>query len=224
MATDIAGLTASLNQGLGQLGALGVNVAGGGAAAAAGAAPAANAAAATPAVTPGVTYPGLLTPTGVQNEVQAQAILNGGAFLGLNTTSIAGRQVSVLKTSDGYKLQPPSGQDEIVKVENKMLRFDGKGKNLTNFDVADRESVAVDLDRRQGIATGISNLSRVVAGRQERLKNLSEALAQDSNETGATNQVDIQRLVMEQQVTENLSNMNKKIYDSVQAAIAPWLR
>jgi hypothetical protein len=171
-----------------------------------------------------VTYPGLLSPTGVANEVQAQAILNGGAYLGLNTTSVAGRQVSVIKSSDGYKLQPPSGQDEIVKVENKMLRFDGKGKNLTNFDVADRESVAVDLDRRQGIATGISNLSRVIAGRQERLKNLSEALAQDSNETGATNQVDIQRLVMEQQVTENLSQMNHKIYESVQNSIQTWLR
>lgn len=223
MATDIAGLTASLNQGLGQLGALGVNVGGGGAAAPAAGTNAAGAAN-TPAVAPGATYPGILTPTGVTNDVQAQAILNAGAFLSMATTSIAGRQVNVLKTSDGYKLQPPSGQDEIVKVENKMLRFDGKGKNLTNFDVADRESVAVDLDRRQGIATGISNLSRVVAGRQERLKNLSEALAQDSNETGATNQVDIQRLVMEQQVTENLSNMNKKIYDSVQSAIAPWLR
>ena len=222
---QIASLGGQLSQGLAALGNMGFNLGGatGGGGTTTAATGTTTAAAGTDAA-PGSIVSGLLTAQGVTDPVKAQELLGKGVRLGFATTSMGGRQVTVVKDSKGYSLEPGSGADELVQVEGRVLRFDGAGRNLTNFEVADRQGVAVDLDRRQGIASGISNLSRVIAGRQERLKNLSEALAQDANESGSTNQVDIQRLVMEQQVTEHLSNMNHKIYESVQNAISPWLR
>ncbi|MCB0878646.1 MAG: hypothetical protein KDC46_06655 [Thermoleophilia bacterium] len=168
--------------------------------------------------------PGFLTATGTLNQLQAEGILSKGGALSFATVSFGGSQVQVVKSTTGYALVPGTGKDEIVQVDGRMLRFDGDGRNLNNFQVAERQGVPVEFDRRQGIAAGIGNLSRVVAARQERLKNLSEALAQDAQETGTTNQLDVQRLVMEQQVTENLSAMNKKIYDSVQQSVQAWFR
>lgn len=142
----------------------------------------------------------------------------------VNAVSISGRPIVIVKSDDKYQLQTPTGMDEAVVLDGKPLRFDSKGVHVRNFELEDRKPTSVELDRRQGIAAGIGNLSKVIAGRQERLKALSEALAKDANELGSTNQVDIQRLVMEQQATEHLSNMNHKIYESVQNAISPWLR
>lgn len=142
----------------------------------------------------------------------------------VQAVSISGRPITIVKTDDKYQLQTPTGMDEAVVLDGKPIRFDSKGVHVRNFELEDRKPTSVELDRRQGIAAGIGNLSKVIAGRQERLKALSEALAKDANELGSTNQVDIQRLVMEQQATEHLSNMNHKIYESVQNAIAPWLR
>jgi hypothetical protein len=196
----VANLQGQLTAGLNQLASLGVNVNGGGGAPAAGA---------TTAAARQQARPDIEQLTGI---------------------TARGQQIAVIKDNvQGlYRLAAGTNQDEKVTVQDgasiKTLLFDGSGKNVRYYEVADRDTVKVDLDRRQGIATGITNLSKVVAGRQERLKALTEALAQDSNENGNTNQVDIQRLVQEQQVTEHLSNMNKKIYDSVQAAITPWLR
>jgi hypothetical protein len=197
------------------------NATGGGTAAA----PAAGTAAA--AAVPGVITPGLLGATPTTDPAilkKADEILSNNGTLSLTTTSVGGSPVTVLKTKDGFKLQAPTGRNELVQVEGKQIRFDAQGVSARSFQLVQKEQIPVDLDRRQGISTGINNLSKVIAGRQERLKLLSEALAQDSSDTGSTNQLDIQQLVQEQQVTEHLSNMNHKIYESVQNAITPWLR
>lgn len=199
---NVAALTAQANALAGQLQGAGVNVAplmagitGGGAAA-----PAANATGAASTTTAGL------------QQVQA--------------TTARGTTVTVVKdpSTGRYSLVPPTRLDEKVMVDGKVLLFDGNGANVRNFEVAARQPIKVDLDQRVGIASGISNLSRIVAQRQERLKTLQEALAQDSNETGGTNQLDIQQLVQEQQVSENINGLNKKIYDSVQNMVQGWLR
>jgi hypothetical protein len=195
------------------------NATGGGTAAAltAGAAPAAAG-----AVVPGML--GVAPTTDPTILKKADEILSNNGTLSLTTTSVGGSAVTVLKNKDGFKLQPATGRREVVMVEGKQIRFDEQGTSARSFQLVQKEQIPVDLDRRQGISTGINNLSKVIAGRQERLKMLSEALAQDSSDTGSTNQLDIQQLVQEQQVTEHLSNMNHKIYESVQNAITPWLR
>lgn len=208
-ANTVANLQNQLTAGLAQLNNLGINVNGGGAA-----------------------------NTGAANAAANANAQTAATIQQLTGQSARGQQVAVIKDNaqGTYRLAAPTGQSEKVVVaevnpENgqltgatKTLLFDASGKNVRNFEVADRATMRVDLDRRQGIATGINNLTRVIAGRQERLKSLTEALAQDSNENGSTNQVDIQRLVQEQQVTEHLSNMNHKIYESVQNSISAWLR
>ena len=141
--------------------------------------------------------------------------------------TLDGRPVVVVKdpTNGKYALTPATGKDEQVTLsDGKKMLFDREGKVVRNFEIAARQPIRVELDQRVGIASGISNLSRIVAQRQERLKSLQEAMAQDSNETGGTNQIDIQQLVQEQQVSENINGLNKKIYDSVQSAVQAWLR
>ncbi len=170
--TNVTALTGQLTQGLQALGNLGVAI---------------------PGVTGGGTTAAANT-TAPGTQTTAEVV----QLVGVNT---AGQQIAVIKdNAQGlYRLAQPTGRDEKLTVvdgaSTKTLLFDASGKNVRNFEVADRATVKVDLDRRQGIATGINNLSRVIAGRQERLKALTEALAQDSNENGNTNQVDIQRLV-----------------------------
>lgn len=209
----LVGLQGQLGQALGQAAALGINVnalTGGGQPGAPGIATTPQAGVATTA-----------TATGGGADPAAALRPQSGTVV---ATSISGRQITIVKADDKYHLNPPTGMDEAIVLDGKPLRFDSKGVHVRNFEIEDRKPTSVELDRRQGIAAGIGNLSKVIAGRQERLKSLSEALAKDANELGSTNQVDIQRLVMEQQATEHLSNMNHKIYESVQNAIAPWLR
>ena len=233
---QIAALGTELQQGLTSLSGMGVNLGGGGTTAATGATGSAGATGTAGAAATTDTsrwdaminarqpIPGYLTATGTGSPMEAEQIISKGGMLGFTTRSMGGNQVQVVKASNGFTLSPPTGRDEIVQVDGRMLRFDASGRNLNNFQVAERDGVPVEFDRRQGIAAGIGNLSRVVAARQERLKNLSEALAQDAQETGSTNQLDIQRLMMEQQVTENLSQMNRKIYESVQQSVRAWLQ
>lgn len=199
-----AAATPQLSQVLGQLQGMGVNTAallGGGAAA-----PATGAAAT-----------GAVANTASTTNAQIQSV---------QAPTARGTTVTVVKdaTTGKYSIVPPTGLDEKVLVDGKQLLFDGKGVNVRNFEVVARQPIKVELDQRVGIASGISNLSRIVAQRQERLKGLQEALAQDSNESGNTNQLDIQQLVQEQQVSENINGLNKKIYDSVQEAVRSWLR
>lgn len=211
---------ASIQGALSQLGSLGVNLTGGGAV---------GAANGTTGATPATGATGAAgTTTAAANANRTQQLIGQNA---------QGQQIAVIKNVAGgsYTLAAPTGREEKVVVpevddngvatgQTRTLLFDATGRHLRNFEAADRKTVRVTLDARQGIATGINNLSQIVAGRQERLKTLSDALAQDASETGTTNQIDLQRLVQEQDVTKNLSDMNHKIYESVQQAIQAWLR
>lgn len=168
--------------------------------------------------TPGAAaVPGAVASTASTTNAQIQAV---------QAPTARGTTVTVVKdpSTSKYSLVPATGLEEKVLVDGKQLLFDARGINVRNFEVVARQPIKVDLDQRVGIASGISNLSRIVAQRQERLKAMTEAMAQDSNETGSTNQVDIQQLVQEQQVSENINGLNKKIYDSVQEAVRSWLR
>lgn len=203
---NVAALQAQAAQLLGQLGG-GAALGGGAGAAAPGAQGAAGAA-------------------GAQGQQQAAVPQAGVTARGVAVQIVADPQTGK------PKLATPTGLDEKVELLNpqtgartgQVMLFNAAGAQVRNFEIAARQPIKVDLDQRVGIASGISNLSRIVAQRQERLKSLQEALAQDSNETGNTNQLDIQQLVQEQQVSEHISNLNHKIYESVQNAIAPWLR
>lgn len=146
-----------------------------------------------------------------------------------------GQIVKIVKdpTTQKATLVPRTGKPETVSVldangqpTGTTLLFGANGVETRNFEVAAKTAIFQPvLDRRDGIASGITNLSRVVAARHERLKALQDALAQDANANGGSaNQMDLQQLVQEQQITEHISNLNHKIYESVQNAITPWLR
>ncbi|MCW2923610.1 MAG: hypothetical protein JWM98_1014 [Thermoleophilia bacterium] len=144
--------------------------------------------------------------------------------------TVEGAAINVQLLNDKYTLPQPTGKLEVVSLVNPetkqstILRFDAAGNQTRSFEIADKQFTKVTLDHRAGIASGISNLSSLIAGRQERIKNLSDALTSDANDTGSINQVDLQRLTQENQTTENITGMQKKIYDSVQNSIQQWLR
>lgn len=151
-----------------------------------------------------------------------------GANAGITTTqavSARGATVTVMKdNAKGIYTIAPTGQDEMLQIDGKVLRFNAQGKSVTNFDVVKREPIAVNIDNREGVAAGISNLSRVVASRQERVKKLTEAAAADSNENGTINQIDMQLIVQEQATNDHMNGLNKKIFDGVEESISLWLR
>ena len=49
-------------------------------------------------------------------------------------------------------------------------------------------------------------------------------LADDANESGSFNPVDLQKMSMETTTTQQLSEMQKKIFDSMRDSIQAWLR
>ncbi len=155
------------------------------------------------------------------------AVTAGGGVTGPVSTTTQGTNVPVTLTPDAsglWIMTPPTGRNEAVLVNGKLIRFDATGKQTRLFALTQAERTVVDLDAKEGIATGINNLSKLVAARQERTKKLSDALAADANENGNINQVDIQQLMQENQTTEHITGLQKKIYDSVQNSITAWLR
>lgn len=94
----------------------------------------------------------------------------------------------------------------------------------TQFQAADSQKLVVNLDTAPGLATGLSNLARIFGARQERVSGLSQALARDANVNGSFNPVDLQRMSLETTTTQQLSEMQKKIFDSMRDSISPWLQ
>ena len=174
---------------------------------------------ATPATGAATGAAGTTAATGANATTGAQAF-NPGPYL-----SVSGKQLTLTKLADGkLRLAAPTGVAEQINIEGKLVRFNAQGVETRLFQMADQETVKLDLDHRDGIAVGISNLSTLIAGRQERIKKLSDALTSDANDVGSINQTDLQRLTLENQTTENITGMQKKIYDSVQNSIQAWLR
>jgi len=208
--TNVAALGQQLQTGLAQLQGMGLNlgnITGGGG----------TGAATQPGAT--ATQPGA---TGTTAGANGQALPAGpvGTF-----PTNSGRQVLVSRDNNGSLFIQPTGAYEVANVQGKTVRFDAKtGKAIRAFELTDGLQFKIPLDYRDGIATGLANLSRIFGARQERVKLLSNALADDANETGSFNPVDLQKMSLETTTTQQLSEMQKKIFDSMRDSIQAWLR
>ncbi|MCW2961463.1 MAG: hypothetical protein JWM25_499 [Thermoleophilia bacterium] len=125
---------------------------------------------------------------------------------------------------------PGTGQAQALNIQGVGTKYFAAApvgtpaKEITAYQYAEKNvSFKVDLDYREGIAAGLSNLGNIFSARQERIRLLSNALANDAN-NGTINAADMARLQAENSTTEQLSLMQKKIFDSVQNAIQAWLR
>jgi hypothetical protein len=114
--------------------------------------------------------------------------------------------------------------DDGIDPNTNQRRADGNAYEITAFQYTEAHSFKIKLDYREGIATGLANLSRIFGARQERVRLLSNALANDANSTGAFNPVDLQKMSLETTTTQQLSEMQKKIFDSMRDSIQAWLR
>lgn len=140
-------------------------------------------------------------------------------------TTNNGRQVTVNRDANGQMtLAAPTGTVEVVNIDGKSVRFSATGKQTTAFELTESLQFKINLDNRDGIATGLANLSRIFGARQERVRMLSNALADDANDTGSFNPVDLQKMSLETTTTQQLSEMQKKIFDSMRDSIQAWLR
>lgn len=216
-------LTGQLTSLLGQLGNMGVSIPG-----ATGGGTGTAATGTTPAT--GTANAPLGTVTAATGSGQTANVTGNSAVRIDNLKSASGRSVTVLKTERGYQLVNAqnqlqgTGAMEVVLADNKLLRFNELGQQTRSFEQAEKQEKRIPLDYREGIAAGIANMSRLVAARQERTKELSDALATDANDNGSINQVDLQKLVQENTTTENITSLQKKIYDAVDGSIKTWLR
>jgi len=135
-----------------------------------------------------------------------------------------GTMVTVVRDQAGQETITPTGRTEKVAIDGKTVRFGADGKTITAFQQIESLQFKVNLDNREGIASGLSNLSKMFGARQERVKLLSNALADDANDTGQFNPVDLQQMSIETTTTQQLSEMQKKIFDSMRDSIQAWLR
>ena len=208
--TNVAALGQQLQNGLAQLQGMGLNlgnIAGGGA---------------TP-------QPGAQGTTPGAGAGATNATAGGGTSLPAGPVGTfptgSGKQVLVSRDDKGSLFIQPTGAYEIANVQGKTVRFDAKtGKAIRAFELTDGLQFKSPLDYRDGIATGLANLSRIFGARQERVRLLSNALADDANETGSFNPVDLQKMSLETTTTQQLSEMQKKIFDSMRDSIQAWLR
>jgi hypothetical protein len=125
---------------------------------------------------------------------------------------------------------PGTGKPEIrVGADGKTRYYaaapvGSQAQEITAFQYTESHQFKIQLDYREGIATGLANLSRIFGARQERVRLLSNALANDANNTGSFNPVDLQKMSLETTTTQQLSEMQKKIFDSMRDSIQAWLR
>lgn len=138
--------------------------------------------------------------------------------------SSTGAMVTVTRDSAGQLSISPTGRSEVVKVGGKTVRFDPTGKKTTAFKQMLGYQFQVNLDNREGTAAGLSNLSKMFAAGQERVKLLSNAIADDAAESGSFDPSDMQMLSMLSTTQSQQAEMEKKVYDSLRDAIQAWLR
>lgn len=125
---------------------------------------------------------------------------------------------------------PGTGKPEIRQGADGKTRYYAaapvgqQAPEITAFQYTESHQFKINLDYREGIATGLANLSRIFGARQERVRLLSNALANDANNTGSFNPVDLQKMSLETTTTQQLSEMQKKIFDSMRDSIQAWLR
>jgi len=186
---------------------------------------------------------GLAGLNGLLGQVQNIAAANGLNVAGSGATPAANAPAPVTGAAaggDAAKAKahiPATGKVEMRVVNGETKYFDsgvdpatgamranGLADEITAFQFTESHKFKVTLDYREGIATGLSNLAKIFGARQERVRLLSNALANDANTTGSFNPVDLQQMSLETTTTQQLSEMQKKIFDSMRDAIQPWLR
>lgn len=179
-----------------------------------------------PGVTGGGTtpQPGAQAGTPANGTPQASGLPAGpvGTF-----PTASGKQVVVSRDQQGKLSIGRTGSPEVVNVPGPgggTKYFDGNGIEITSFQFTESHTFKINLDYREGIATGLANLSRIFGARQERVRLLTNALANDANATGSFNPVDLQKMAQETETTKQLAEMNKKIFDSMRDSIQAWLR
>jgi hypothetical protein len=183
-----------LTQGLQTLSSLGLNVGGGGG-------------------TTGAAATGAAPATGTTAAPAANAS-------GLNARIPATGKYEMRTGADGRTRYFDDGKDPSTGNP----RPDGKAYEITAFQYTDAHAFKINLDYREGLATGLANLARMSGARQERVRLLSNALANDANTTGSFNPVDLQKMSLETTTTQQLSELEKKIFDSMRDAVQAWLR
>lgn len=212
----VAGLQSLINSVSGALAQNGVNpqaVIAGGAPGAAANPAAAAAAGATPVA-------------GAQAANPNGGIVTGGGApttVGVYTTQ-TGRQVTLTKTGEKYSMTPATGAQEIVNFNGKLLRFNAQGQQTTAFDQVMAQRYKVDLDRGAGISNGLSNLSKIFGANQQQVRDMSDALAEDAADSGSFDPLALQRMQMAQTTAQQMSAMEKSIFDSMKESISTWLR
>lgn len=172
------------------------------------------------------------------NQLAGQLGLAGGGGTAAAAAPAAGAQAAgtaaagtAAATGTAAPLTVPgTGQAQALNIQGVGTKYFAAApvgtpaKEITAYQYAEKNvSFKVDLDYREGIAAGLSNLGNIFSARQERIRLLSNALANDAN-NGTINAADMARLQAENSTTEQLSLMQKKIFDSVQNAIQAWLR
>jgi hypothetical protein len=135
----------------------------------------------------------------------------GAAPEGQKATAVATGKPQIINQGGTIKYFPAGTPGQTVQ-------------EITAFQYTDAQQFKINLDYKDGIATGLANLSRIFGARQERVRLLSNALANDANTTGSFNPVDLQKMSLETTTTQQLSEMQKKIFDSMKDSISPWLR
>jgi hypothetical protein len=139
---------------------------------------------------------------------------------GLNARIPATGKYEMRTGADGRTRYFDDGKDPSTGLP----RADGKAYEITAFQYTDAHAFKINLDYREGLATGLANLARMSGARQERVRLLSNALANDANTTGSFNPVDLQKMSLETTTTQQLSELEKKIFDSMTQATQAWLR
>lgn len=146
-----------------------------------------------------------------------------------NATALPGAVAANLQGDQQPMKVPGTGAVQKLYIGDKWKYFEAapvgkEAKEITAFQYIDAHKFSIKLDYKDGLATGLANLSRVFGARQERVRQLSEALGQDASQNGAFSPVDMQKLNLETTTTQQLSEMQKKIFDSMRDAIQAWLR
>lgn len=174
---------------------------------------------------PAAAAAGTGTPTAGAQADTGGIVAGGGApqTIGVLPTQ-SGKSVTVVSTDGKYTITPATGAQEVVNISGKQVRFDGTGKQTTAFDQVLNQRYHVDLDRTSGISNGLANLSKIFGASQQQVRDMSDALAEDASVSGTFDPVDLQRLSMAQTTSQQMTAIEKSIYDSMKESIQAWLQ
>lgn len=74
------------------------------------------------------------------------------------------------------------------------------------------------------LSTALADMGNILGTRQVRLSDIAVAISADATKSGSFNPIALQRLSIESQTNEQLSQLQKKIFDNMNGAITAWIR